>query len=330
MIWGGVVPLRAGAGAREAIRIWAGSRGLRRLLLVRTTPRPMSDGEAGSDEGDLVRGLEAEGLAVFPFEFSTGVCVSTVAEAVGAFHFDGCEGIVAIGGSAGIELAKLAALMVGQRRPLTELAGDTAAIEPDAVAPCIAVATDLDGVAALGGAVVVLDDRGCPFLLRDAALRPGAAAYCPAGADGSALVAALALDAGGEARAAAEELMVGTGDTVGVALRMAAVLERQIGPGRVLSTYGEVVAGIPRAVFLAGVLETLTPDPLRTAIIAALDPSGAGRAALGSLQLDGLAHLDPSTLPVDISRTLTMLGREIPARRRRGGRGGAARSRGSE
>lgn len=328
IVWGGVVPLRAGPDAREAIRSWAAARRLRRLFLVRRDSLEPPVCAAGTAGPDLISGLEAEGLAVFPFEAGLGVSVAIVAEAVGAFHFDGCDGMVAVGGDGCIELAGLVAFMAGQRRSLTELAADSRLIDPNAPVPSMAVATDLDGVAAIGGSAIVLDDRGCPFLLRDAALRPDAAAYCPYDVGDGALAAALALDAGEEGRAAAVQLHAATGGSVAAALSVAGILERHIGPARVLSAYAEVVAGTPRRLSLACLLNLFPADELRTAIATALDPSGSGKSALDGLPLDGLAHLDPSTLPVDISGALKMLGWEIPPRRRRGGRRGAARDRG--
>lgn len=334
-IWGGVVPLRMGTSVRDAVGDWAATHRLRRLLIVRegafTGGSEVLRLDASGESADPIRGLESDGFAVFPVAVGQGGGLSAVAEVVGAFHFDMCDGIVGFGDGPIVEIAKLAALMVGQRRPLTELATMPDGIDPRAAAPFLAVATDLEAVAALGGASVLLDEGGCPFLLRSTALRPGAAAYCPVGAgdDGRAVAAALALDIGEAGSSLAADLL---GDTGGVeaALLLAGLLERHLGPARVFATYAAEIAGIPKAVTLGALLDAGRSDGTAQAIASALDPSRSGRAALAALPLEALARIDRSTLPVDISSVLVMLGRDIPARRRRGGRGGAARGRRTE
>ncbi|WPZ33628.1 iron-containing alcohol dehydrogenase [Thalassobaculum sp. OXR-137] len=327
IVWGGVVALRTGLQADAAVRAWAVPRSLRRLLLVH-------DG-AGRPE-PLIPLFEAAGLAVFPLAHPGGASVGAVAEAVGAYHFDQCDAVVGLGGDAAVELATLTARMAGQRRPLADLAMEPAALDPLGTAPCMAVATDLSGVAALGGARLLIDDRGCPFLIRDPLLRPDAAAWCPElePDDRRRWVAALSLDAGNSL--AAERVMsASVAAAPAEALEVAATLERRLGPGRVFAALGEVSGERPPGPTLGAVLMAAsgaggTADPLLSLLSKALDPTGDGRAGLDALPLDGLAHLDPATLPVDISGVLVMLGRDIPARRRRGGRGGAARGRRTE
>lgn len=321
MIWGGVVALRVGLSAADAIRAWAGPRAARRLLLVH---------EAGARPDTLIPVLERAGLAVFPFEHPGGPSVASVAEGVAAYHFDQCDAVVALGGGAVVELGTLAAFMAGQRHPLPDLAADAGAIDPRGCAPCLAVATELSGLAALGGACVLIDDRGCPFLMRDPHLRADAAAWCPGDSDGRAFVAALARDAGDATLA--EHLIAASPEAAAeCALAVAGLLERSIGPARVFAALGEVAAELPPGPTLAALLQRPGgPDDILSFLSRSLDPEGTGRAALDALPLDGLAHLDPATLPVDISPVLVMLGRDIPARRRRGGRGGAARGRRTE
>ncbi|WP_028792593.1 iron-containing alcohol dehydrogenase [Thalassobaculum salexigens] len=323
VIWGGVVALQLGHAAGEAVRSWAAPRGLRRLLLVH--------GPGGRPEA-LIPHLETAGLAVFAFEHPGGPSVAAVAEAVAAYHFDQCDAMVAIGGGAAVDLATLAAFMAGQRHPLPDLAADPSAVDPRGVASCLAVATDPTGLAALGGARVLIDDRGCPFLIRDPLLRPGAAVWCPlSGGDGlRAPVVALALDAG-DAEAAERLIAAGPEDVPEIALTVAGLLERRLGPARAFAAFAEVAGELPPGPTLAAVLRGVGgPESTLSFLSRALDPDGTGRAGLDCLPLDGLAHLDPATLPVDISGVLVMLGRDIPARRRRGGRGGAARGRRSE
>lgn len=320
VIWGGVVALQLGLSAGEAIRAWAVPRGLRRLLLVHGS---------GVRPDALIPVLEGAGLAVFAFEHPGGPSVAAVAEAVAAYHFDQCDAVVACGGGAAVDLGTLAAFMAGQRRPLPDLAAEPALVDPRGVATCLAVTTDVTGVAALGGARLLIDDRGCPFLIRDPLLRPGAAAWCPApeGDDGRTVAAALALDAGDAE--SAERLIAAPPDAVPeVALAIAGVLEQCLGPGRVFAALGEVAAELSPGPTLGAVLAGVGGAGSSLSILShRLDSAGMGRAVLDSLPLDGLAHLDPATLPVDISPVLVMLGRDIPARRRRGGRGGAARGR---
>lgn len=323
VIWGGVVPVLTGLPAGAAAIGWAKARGIRRLLLVH---------EAAAAADVPIPDLERAGLAAFPFEHPGGPSVASVAEAVAAYHFDQCDGVVGLGGRSAVERATLTAFMAGQRRPLPDLANGSALADPRGGAPCLAIATDLCGLAALGGARVLIDDRGCPFLMRDPLLRPGAAAWSPlpGGDDGPAFVAGLAFDAG-DAAMAERLTTAGPERRPAIALEIAGLLERSLGPARVFAALGEVAAELPPEAVLAAIVASgAGPEPLLSFLSQTLDPQGEGREALDRLPLDGLAHLDPATLPVDISPVLVMLGRNIPARRRRGGRGGAARGRRTE
>lgn len=326
--WGGVVPVRTGATVDGAVRSWAGRHGLRRVMLIRSRDPNMT-----ASAYDLVAALEAAGLAVFPFDHQAGASTAAVAEGVGAFHFDQCQGVIGVGGASIIELATLVALMSGQRHPLPDLAADREKLAPTLTAPCLAIATDLSGVAAFGGARILMDDRGCPFLLRDMLLRPGEAAYCPSGGeDRPAEIAALAVDAGAESESGLETvraLMSGTpADRLSAACRIAGLLERAIGPARVFAAYAEVAADIPQSRTLAALLDGR--GEVATAIAETLGDPAPARSTLETLPLDALAFVDPVTLPVDFSGVLAMLGRDIPAPRRRRGRGGSARGRNAE
>ncbi len=331
--WGGVVPMRTGETAEEAIRSWARARGLNRLLLIRD-----GSAEAIADRDALVTRIEAAGLAVFPVDHRGGRSAASVAEAVGAFHFDHCQAVVACGGADAVELAKLTALMTGQRRPLVELAGDRDAIDPRLAAPFLAVAEDLEAIAALAGATIFIDDRGCPVLLRDGALRPQRAAYCPTpeGDDRSSAVAALVLDAvnasddPGPGVTGLVDALAGESvdDRVRAAVQAAGLIEAGPGPACVFSVYAETVGDIPRHGSLAALVGGY--GALGVEVAARLGGAEMARAALQTLPLDPLAHIDRAILPVDISPVLTMLGRNIPAPRRRGGRGGVARGRRTE
>ncbi|MDF1793466.1 MAG: hypothetical protein P1U88_16240, partial [Thalassobaculaceae bacterium] len=63
VIWGGVVPLRTGLSAAEAVRSWAVGCGARRLLLVFDGGRYPENAAAA-----LIAALETAGVAVFPFD----------------------------------------------------------------------------------------------------------------------------------------------------------------------------------------------------------------------------------------------------------------------
>lgn len=340
-LWGGVVALQRGDPATLASG-WAARNGLRRLLLIADSG-PEAGGESGCHA--LADALERAGVAVFAFEAPAGATVAAVGEGVGAYHFDACDGLLALGGAAAVDLSKVVAMMAGQRHPIPALAEDPSLIDARASAPLLALATSLDGVAACGGSALLLDDGGTPLLLRDVALRPGSAAYCPTAVDparSAAVVAALLLDAAAtspdeaaETRRIVDVLVTtdGAEATLAAALQAAGVLERWLGPARVLAAMAEVVAGLPPADALSALLGPACAgvpelEDVVAAVVSALaaDPV-AGGMAVEHMALDGLALAQLGTLPVDLAPLLRALGREIPAHRRRGGRAAINRSR---
>jgi|GEM_PF-6937968 len=324
-LWGGVVPVRAGVSGEDAARAWAQRRGVRRLQVI--WPTDMADAPTARI---LVAALEAAGIAVFPFEHGLsqhagGSSAAAIAEAVAAFHFDRCEAIVGVG--AAVDLAKAASLMVAQRRPLMDLAAEPDRIDPRATAPCLILAPDLATVAACGGSVVLIEDRGCPVLLRDGLLRPDAVVYCPGTRDDSAaVVAALAHDAGGPMPEIADLAVALLGQEEDArrrsAVDAAGLLERQVGPARVLAAYCAVIGDVPPARTLAALgPREVKPASVWPAIADRLgyDPTAA-LDALMAVPLEGLALIDPRALPVDLTPALAVLGRDVPSRGRRGGR----------
>lgn len=351
MLWGGVVPVRLDAPAVGVVRDWAAAAGVRRLLLVHDR-LDVSDVPGASASQSLVSALEAAGLAVFPFERPGGPTVVSVGDGVGAYHFDGCDGVAGIGSAGVVDLTKAIAMMSGQRHPLTALAAEPGAaepcgIDPRGVAPSLAIATDLTGIAGLGGSLILLDDQGCPFLLRDRTLCPAAAGYCPGAAGVTALerglVAAYALDASASDLVEVSgvlpliDTLVSDTDTAqwaGAAVSVAGLLERRLGPARVLAAYAEVACGVPSGRALAAMLapacgfQPALTEPVAAAMRLLSAEAASGAAfSVADLPLAALAHLRVEALPTDLLGLVRTLGLEIPAPTRRTGRGAAARSR---
>jgi hypothetical protein len=114
-------------------------------------------------------------------------------------------------------------------------------------------------------------------------------------------------------------------EVVQAALQAAGMLEATLGPARVLSSVAEVMTGVSPASALAALVPRLAAGNPELRALAdgasARLPAPMDDAALATLPLEPLAFVTPEGLPVDMVSALARLGREIPARRRRGGRG---------
>lgn len=160
-IWGGPAPVRVGPAAAEISR-WCEAGGILRPLLIGGEPAGRLDLLL-----PLVHELEGEGVSVRLFDKARSADTTTVAEAVAAFHFEDCDGVIAVGGAVAMTVAKAAALMVGQNRPFPDfvegLDGSWLAIPADSIAPSIAVPTTPLAAAFCGGVALVADDlmRAC-------------------------------------------------------------------------------------------------------------------------------------------------------------------------
>ncbi len=81
---------------------------------------------------------------------------------VRAFHAEGCDGVVALGGGSALDVGKAVALMVGQERPLWDFedVGDNdQRVNVDGMVPCVAVPTTSGTGSEVGRSSVIVDER---------------------------------------------------------------------------------------------------------------------------------------------------------------------------
>ena len=343
-IWGGVVPLDMAASIEEAILARSRQAKLRRPFVI------LESGSRGAlPRSPVIDRLEAGGLAASPHEVGDHHGIDVLAECIAAFHFEACDGVVGIGGAGVIDLAKSVAALAGENRTPSAIARSDAPIDPARAVPAVAVARDLLGVAALGGAHLLLDEAGVPILLRDPALRPRSAVFLaepsPTEPGDRLMVAALLIDAAASHPAEREEilrildsLLVDPGGAphasldeevgwVQFALTAAGILERSPGPARVLALLGATAADIPFGDLLVTLLRN---GPMNGC--AGLERSAEWihsrwkpRAStalelLGTVPLEALARADTVALPIDVTPWLNHFGVSVPQTRRRGGR----------
>ena len=105
---------------------------------------------------------EADGLPTGLFDaVKPNPIGHNVEEGVAAYHAGGYDGVIAFGGGSGLDCAKAVALMVGQTRPLWDFEdkGDNwKRVDPDGVAPIVAVPTTAGTGSEVGRASVIVDE----------------------------------------------------------------------------------------------------------------------------------------------------------------------------
>lgn len=182
-LWGGPAPVRRSDAMSEIAHCCA-------ALAIR---RPLVVGGPSLTEvaGGLpfLHAIERAGIAVRVFDRARSLDIATVADAVATFHFEACDGVIAVGGGLALEIAKTAALMTGQTRPLASFFEDLQepgaadawrAVDGSGVAPWIAVPATPFAATLCGGATVLVDAFTAPRLLRHPGLRPRLTVVDPA------------------------------------------------------------------------------------------------------------------------------------------------------
>ncbi|WP_193368405.1 iron-containing alcohol dehydrogenase [Pelagibius marinus] len=111
---------------------------------------------------EAIAANEAEGLPTGLFDAVKPNPVGhNVEEGVKAYKDGGHDGVIAFGGGSGLDCAKAVALMVGQSRPLWDFEdkGDNwKRVDPDGVAPIVAVPTTAGTGSEVGRASVIVDE----------------------------------------------------------------------------------------------------------------------------------------------------------------------------
>jgi alcohol dehydrogenase class IV len=149
--------IRFGPSARHLLADVLGEAGIRRPLVV------TDKGVAGLDIfADLVGALRAAGSTVAVFDGVWGNPVeSQVVGGVEAFRAHGADGIVGVGGGAGLDVAKAVALMATHPGDLFDYEdgrADARSITAD-VAPVVAVPTTAGTGSEVGRSAVISDDE---------------------------------------------------------------------------------------------------------------------------------------------------------------------------
>ncbi len=111
---------------------------------------------------EAIAANEAEGLPTGLFDAVKPNPVGhNVEEGVKAYKDGGYDGVIAFGGGSGLDCAKAVALMVGQSRPLWDFEdkGDNwKRVDPEGVAPIVAVPTTAGTGSEVGRASVIVDE----------------------------------------------------------------------------------------------------------------------------------------------------------------------------
>ena len=112
---------------------------------------------------DALAANEAEGLPTGLFSEVKGNPVGqNVEDGVAAYRAGGHDGVIAWGGGSGLDAAKAIALMVGQSRPIWDFedVGDNwKRVDPDGVAPIVAVPTTAGTGSEVGRASVIVNEE---------------------------------------------------------------------------------------------------------------------------------------------------------------------------
>ncbi|MDP6473727.1 MAG: iron-containing alcohol dehydrogenase [Alphaproteobacteria bacterium] len=178
--WNFPTAIRFGNGRIEELPDACAKLGIARPLLV-TDP--------GLAESDMVQGAlshcAAGGMPVTAFsELASNPVGANVAEAVAAYRAGGHDGIIGFGGGSALDVAKAAALMAGQHRPIWDFEDREdwyLRADADAIAPVVAVPTTAGTGSEVGRVAVITDeDARCKKLIFHPRLLPGTVILDPA------------------------------------------------------------------------------------------------------------------------------------------------------
>jgi len=156
--WNYPTAVKVGLGRVRELPAWCRSVGMKKPFLI-TDPalaaRPMI---AAALSACREAGL---GCALF-HGIKCNPTGRNVEDGVAAFRAGGHDGVIAFGGGSALDAAKAVALMVGQRRPLWDFedVGDNhRRVNPDAIAPVVAVPTTAGTGSEVGRASVITDEE---------------------------------------------------------------------------------------------------------------------------------------------------------------------------
>lgn len=156
--WNYPTPIRFGAGRIVELDQACGELNIKKPLLV-TDPDlaalpPVSSATKTLEKGGIEYTLFC-GVKANPNE-------RNVADGVEAYRQAGCDGVICLGGGSPLDAGKAVALMVGQKRPLFDFVdeGDNyKRVDPDGIAPIIAVPTTAGTGSEVGRASLITDSR---------------------------------------------------------------------------------------------------------------------------------------------------------------------------
>ncbi len=155
--WNYPTIVKAGAGRIAELPSHCLAIGIRRPLVV-TDPGLREQPFVGT----LRERLHAAGLPSGLFtELRPNPVGKNVDDGVAAYRAGGHDGVVAVGGGSALDVAKAIALLSGQSRPLFDFedVGDNwLRVDPDGVAPCIAIPTTAGTGSEVGRASVITDE----------------------------------------------------------------------------------------------------------------------------------------------------------------------------
>ena len=154
--WNYPTQVRFGVGRLAELPAAAASLGITRPLLV-TDPDVAAIATTAT-------ALQVNATAGMTTTLYTGVrnnpVGDNVTEGVAAYHEAGCDGVIALGGGSPLDVGKAIALMVGQTRPLWDFEDKAdwwTRVDPDGVAPIVAVPTTSGTGSEVGRASVIVN-----------------------------------------------------------------------------------------------------------------------------------------------------------------------------